>query len=155
MYKGGKIIASLIIFVALLAFPFFYNIGKANAGPENLPASISQLASKQCVEPAEYMRANHMQLLNKWRESAVREGKTVYVNSQGKSFDISLQSCVDCHKTVTVPNAGGLSNPASNAGGLSKPAINASDQFCVSCHNYAAVKPTCWSCHIGTKGATK
>ena len=165
MYKGGKIIASLIIFVAFLAFPFFYNMGKANAGPENLAANISQLAGKQCVEPAAYMKANHMQLLNEWRNSDVRDGKSVYINSQGRPVDISLESCVECHTTATVPNAGVLSNPATNTGktsnpalntgGVSNPAVNTSDQFCVSCHTYAAVKPTCWSCHVGPEGATK
>jgi len=157
MYKGGKIIASLIIFVAFLTLPFFFNMGKANAGPENLAASISQLqqAGKQCVEPADYMRANHMQLLVKWRNSDVRDGKTIYVNSQGKPVDISLQSCIECHSTATVPNAGTLSNPATNTGGVSNPTVNTSDQFCVSCHTYASVKPTCWSCHAGPEGATK
>lgn len=147
MYKGGKIIASLIIFVAFLTFPFFSNMGKANAGPENLQASLSQLqlAGKQCVEPADYMRANHMQLLIKWRNSAVRDGNTVYINSQGKPVDISLQSCLECHST------GAESNPV----GMSNPEVSTSDQFCVSCHNYASVKPTCWSCHSGPEGATK
>jgi len=158
MYKGSKIIASLIIFVAFLTFPFFYNMGKVNAGPENLSASISQLAGKQCVEPAEYMRANHMQLLSKWRNSDVRDGKTVYINSQGEKSDISLQSCVECHATQATANPVGASNPVgvSKPVGVSNPALNtSSDQFCVSCHNYAAVKPTCWSCHSGPEGATK
>ncbi|HBP65652.1 MAG TPA: menaquinol oxidoreductase [Desulfosporosinus sp.] len=151
MYKGGKIIASLIIFVAFLTLPFLVNMGKANAGPENLKASISQLqqAGKQCVEPADYMRANHMQLLVKWRNSDVREGNTVYINSQGKSFDISLQSCLECHATTAT-------KVTTNPVGVSNPALDtSSDQFCVSCHNYASVKPTCWSCHSGPEGATK
>ena len=151
MYKGGKIIASLIIFVAFLTFPFFANLGKANAGPENLQASISQLqqSGKQCVEPADYMRANHMQLLTKWRAADVRDGNTVYVNSQGVKSDISLQSCLECHATPAT-------KATTNAVGVSNPALNtSSDQFCVSCHNYAAVKPTCWSCHSGPGEATK
>ena len=136
MYKGGKIIASLVIFVALLSLSFFYNRGKANKGPEinlNTPA-ILQLADKQCVEPTEWMRANHMQLLLRWRDEAVRMGKTEYINSQGKSFKISLQTCLNCH---------------------SDPALNTSDQFCVSCHNYTAVKPNCWSCHTWPQEAAK
>ncbi|HEY8909036.1 MAG TPA: sulfate reduction electron transfer complex DsrMKJOP subunit DsrJ [Desulfosporosinus sp.] len=149
MYKGGRIIASLIIFVAFLSFPFFSNMGKVNASPDKaFAANLSQLqqAGKQCVEPASYMRANHMQLLLKWRASDVREGKTIYVNSQGKSFDISLQSCLECHAT---PATQAATNPV----GVSNPALNtSSDQFCVSCHNYASVKPTCWSCHAGPEG---
>ena len=140
MYKGGKIIASLIIFVAFLTFPFFYNMGKANAGPDvNLDTpAIQQLADKQCVESPEFMRANHMQLLNQWREASVRQGQTVYVNSQGKSFEISLQdTCLKCHSTEA------------------EQAANASPQFCASCHDYTAVKPLCWNCHFEPKGAMK
>ena len=151
MYKGGKIIASLVIFVAFLAFPFFYNLGKANAGPQiNLPVAS---ATTQCVEPAAYMRANHMQLLNQWRNADVRDGQTVYVNSQGKSFDISLETCLKCHETGTASNTNGVSNPVSKTDGVSNPALNTSDQFCVTCHNYESVKPTCWSCHSGPEGA--
>ncbi|MHB8076017.1 sulfate reduction electron transfer complex DsrMKJOP subunit DsrJ [Desulfosporosinus fructosivorans] len=129
MYKVGTIIASLVIFVAVLSLPFFYNMGKVNKGPVinlNTPA-IQQLAVKQCIESTEYMSANHMKLLKKWRDEAVREGKTEYINSEGKSFRISLQTCLNCHHD---------------------PTSNTSDQFCVSCHDYAAVKPNCWSCHL-------
>jgi len=144
MYKVGKIIASLIIFVAILTFPFFYNMGKANAGPD-LPTYAASANLQQCVEPAEYMRANHMQLLNQWRNADVRDGKSIYINSQGKSFDISLESCVECHSTQATKNTVGVNNPA----------LKTSDQFCVSCHHYASVEPTCWSCHSGPEGATK
>ena len=150
MYKGGKIIASLIIFVAFLSFPFFYNMGKANAGPDvnlNTPA-IQQLADKQCVESPEFMRANHMQLLNQWRTEAVRNGQSVYINSNGKSFDISLQdTCLNCHSTEA--------EKAAQTGGVSNPATNESPQFCASCHDYSAVKPNCWTCHFEPKGAIK
>lgn len=150
MYKGGKIIASLIIFVAFLTFPFFYNMGKANAGPDvNLSTpAIQQLADKQCVESTEFMRANHMQLLNQWRTEAIRNGQSVYINSQGKSFDISLQdTCLKCHSTE--------SEKAAQTGGVINPATDVSPIFCASCHNYSAVKPNCWSCHFEPKGATK
>lgn len=136
MYRGGKITATLVIVVALLILPFFYNMGKANKGPViylNTPA-IQRLAVKQCIESTEYMRANHMKLLKQWRDEAVRMGKTEYINSQGKSFIISLQTCLHCHYD---------------------PALNFSDQFCVSCHNYAAVKPNCWSCHTWPKEVAK
>jgi len=136
MYKGGRIIASLVIGVALLSLPFFYNMGKSKKGPGiylNTPA-IEKLAVKQCIEPTEWMRANHMQLLNRWRDEAVREGKTEYINSQGKSFKIGIDTCLNCHYN---------------------PALKSSDQFCVSCHDYASVKPTCWSCHPWQNGTAK
>ncbi|AFM41238.1 putative sulfite reductase-associated electron transfer protein DsrJ [Desulfosporosinus acidiphilus SJ4] len=156
MYKGGRIIASLVIFVAVLAFPFFYNLGKAAAGPViNVPSN------SQCVEPAAYMRANHMQLLNEWRDQYVREGKTVYVNSQGKSFDINIDTCTKCHyaNSSTAVNHPAVSttgaNPATNTTGASNSVVNPSDQFCVTCHNYASVEPTCWSCHNLPGGANQ
>jgi len=147
MYKGGKIILALIIFVAFLTFPFFYNMGKANAGPD-IPV-VASATNTQCVEPAEYMRANHMQLLNQWREESVRNGQSVYINSQGKSFEISLQdTCLKCHTTDA-------EKEAAKTGGLTNPAANASPQFCASCHDYTAVKPLCWNCHFEPKGAIK
>jgi len=155
MYKGGKIIASLIIFVAFLTFPFFYNMGKANAGPENLAANIQQAADTKCVESAEFMRNNHMQLLNQWRQAYVRDGQTIYTNSQGKTFEVDLNTCIKCHSTGAASSTAGMSNPAVKKVGASNPTVNTSDQFCVSCHDYASVKPTCWSCHSEPGGATK
>jgi len=156
MYKGGKIIASLVIFVAFLTLPFFYNMGKANAGPENLVANTKITANTQCVEPASYMLANHMQLLNQWRNAYVRDGMTEYTNSQGKTFQIDLATCIECHSKGAASDTSGLSNPTLNTAGASKTAsLNSPDQFCVSCHNYASVEPTCWSCHSGPGEATK
>jgi len=124
MYKGGRIIASLIIFVGLFTIPFFYNMGKANAGPE---IDAQQLANLQSIEPSINMLADHPQLFNQWRNQFVQNGQTVYINSEGKAIDISLEKLVG----------------------------DPSNQFCVSCHNYTAVKPTCWDCHSGPEGATK
>ncbi len=117
MYKGGKIIASLIIFVALFTIPFFYNLGKANAGPE---INSEQLEYMQSIEPAIDMKASHPQLFDQWRDEFVRNGKTVYVNSQGQSFDMSIEKLAESDPT---------------------------GQFCVSCHDYTAVTITCTSCH--------
>lgn len=136
MYKYRRIILALIVFVAVLSMPFFYNSGKANNGPEiNLNTqAIKQLAVKQCIEPTAWMRANHMKLLNEWRDEYVREGKTVYVNSQGKSFKVGIDTCLKCHYN---------------------PALSPSEQFCVSCHDYASVQPTCWNCHPWPTGTVK
>ena len=155
MYKGGKIIASLIIFVGLLTIPFFYNMGKANSGPEiSFDTPAIQQSDGQCVESPEFMRANHMQLLNQWREEAVRNGQSEYINEQGKRFEISLQdTCLNCHSTEAekVAKTEGMSNPAL---GTSNPAFG-SPQFCTSCHDYNAVKPLCYSCHFEPKEAVK
>ncbi|MHB8880612.1 MAG: sulfate reduction electron transfer complex DsrMKJOP subunit DsrJ [Thermodesulfovibrionales bacterium] len=128
MYNGGKIIAGMLVFLAFFTFPFYYNLGKANARPEpklNTPV-IQQLAEKKCVESRDFMRAEHMQLLNDWRDSVVRDNNRIYKNREGKEFSISLQNtCMNCHSNKK--------------------------EFCDKCHNYMAVKPYCFSCHIEPK----
>ena len=76
MYNGGKIITGLIIFVLLISAPFWLNVSQANELPDislDTPA-INQLSEKQCVESVEFMRSQHPQLLNDWRDQVVREG---------------------------------------------------------------------------------
>jgi hypothetical protein len=125
---SGKIIAGLIIFVALVTFPFIYNVGKANTVPEsNLDTPvIKQMAVKQCIEPRQFMRAEHMQLLNNWRDSVVRSGNRIYTASDGKQYSMSLQNtCMNCHSNKK--------------------------EFCDKCHNYMAVNPYCFDCHLQPK----
>jgi hypothetical protein len=116
------IVAGVIIFIVIVTFPFWYNRGKA------APAPVPQLtekakAAKVCVRSTEYMKAEHMQLLDLWRESVVRQGERIYVSPSGREYNMSLSNtCLDCH-----------SNKA---------------EFCDRCHNYASVQPYCWDCHI-------
>lgn len=158
MNKGGKkITLGLLIFVIIIIFPILYNQGKANAGPDiNLDTpAIAQLDNKECIESAEYMRANHMQLLLDWRDAAVREGETVYVNSQGKEFEISLQNtCLECHSDTSAALVTLAANNQSFSSTSDASSVTSSpNNFCFSCHDYAAVKPDCWSCHSDPRGA--
>ena len=125
MYNGGKILAGLLVFLALGSSPFWYGGGGRSASPPALPLDtpgIRKLTAKQCVEPAPYMKASHMTLLETWRESVVREGNRLYANQEGKQFSMSLsQTCLGCHSNK--------------------------EKFCDACHSYAGVKPACWSCH--------
>ena len=133
LYDGGKILIGLAVFLAFALFPFYNNLGKVNAKPEpktDTPAIQEwekQYGKKECVETKEYMRREHMQLLNNWRDAVVREMYRKYVStSSGKSFDMSLQNgCMHCHSNKK--------------------------EFCDQCHNYMAVKPYCWDCHIAPK----
>ncbi len=126
MYDGGKIIAGIIIFLAFALFPFYSNIGKADIKPPKPSLDtpvIKALKVKKCVEPEQYMRESHMQLLIKWRDSALRHAKRVYVNSNGEEYVISLQkTCLRCHSNRS--------------------------EFCDRCHKYADVDPYCWDCHF-------
>ena len=125
LYDPGKIIAGIVIFLIVATFPLWYGKGRAVPPPDlklDTPA-IEALKEKLCVEPAPYMRANHMKLLSAWRESVVREGNRSYKATDGKVYKISLTgTCLECHSNK--------------------------DQFCDRCHDYAGAKPNCWSCHI-------
>ena len=122
LYDKGKIVPGLVIFLIFITFPFWYNMGKAAPAPKPLLAKEA-LAAKECVRSAEFMKAEHMQVLNDWRNTVVRDGQRVYINSSGKEFEMSLSnSCLDCHTNKT--------------------------EFCDRCHNYASVTPYCWDCHI-------
>ena len=131
LYDGGKIIIGLLVFAAVATFPFYYHIGKVNAKPEpklDTPVILQMPEQdRKCVESKEYMRAEHMQLLNNWRDSVVRDGNRVYIsNTNHQRYNMSLQNeCLRCHSNKT--------------------------KFCDACHNYMAVKPFCWDCHIAPK----
>ncbi len=120
MYDSGhKILIGIILFVAFMTFPFWYNLGKAAPAPE----LEKPKEAKQCVEATPFMRTTHMQLLDQWRNSVVRNANRVYFNFQGQRFDMSLQNtCIGCHTSKV--------------------------KFCDRCHNYAGVSPFCWECHI-------
>ncbi|MFW5810362.1 MAG: sulfate reduction electron transfer complex DsrMKJOP subunit DsrJ, partial [Thermodesulfobacteriota bacterium] len=80
-------------------------------------------AAKECIRSTAYMKTEHMQLLDVWRDTVVRDGIRTYVNEVGKEFDMSLSNtCLDCHSNK--------------------------EKFCDVCHDYASVDPYCWDCHI-------
>lgn len=128
MYDSGKIIAGLIAFVLFATFPFISNMGKAAAKPKpsiDTPV-INRMQVKQCIESKDFMRSEHMQMLNDWRDSVVRDGNRLYVSKAGKSYTMSLQNtCMNCHSNKK--------------------------KFCDECHTYVGVKPYCWTCHIAPK----
>ena len=116
------IITGLVVFCIILIFPFLYNWGKA-APPPVLELTAKAKAAETCVRSTDYMKAEHMKVLDLWRHSVVRNAERIYVNSKGQEFTMSLSNtCLDCH-----------SNKA---------------EFCDRCHDYASVRPYCWDCHI-------
>jgi len=130
IYNKGPVFLGIAIFLALALFPFYNNFGKTNKKPElkvDTPAILEyekQNGKKECVESKEYMRAEHMQILNQWRDSVVRDDYRGYKSaSNGKRWNMSLQNgCMQCHSNKK--------------------------KFCDECHNYLSVKPYCWDCHI-------
>ena len=120
-----KVFAGLILFLALAAFPIWYPLvaeGDAAQPELELPADATE-----CVEDTEYMTANHMDLLNQWRNAVVRDGERDYTASSGEVFNMSLtKTCLGCHEDR--------------------------DAFCTKCHDYANVDPKCWDCHVEPGG---
>ncbi len=82
-------------------------------------------ATQKCVQPDEEMRKNHMNYILHQRNETVHEGI--------RTRRYSLEECVNCHA-------------AKNDAGDYIP-VNDPDQFCYSCHSYAAVNIDCFQCH--------
>jgi predicted heme/steroid binding protein len=129
MYDGWKIIIGIIIFLGIATFPILYDLGKAAPPPPEPKIDtpeIKKMVEKKCVEPKSLMKIEHMVMLKDWRDWYVREGRSIYIAADGKQYNISLSNtCMKCHS-------------------------NKKD-FCDKCHNYAAVVPYCWDCHIEPK----
>jgi len=124
MREKGLIIVGLVFFLAVITFPAWYTSkagGAARLQPEP-PAGESK-----CIEDKAYMNANHMKLLDEWRNEVVREGKNEYTSKSGEKYVMSLTgTCMECHSNK--------------------------EKFCDRCHNYANVQPRCWNCHNEPKG---
>lgn len=76
----------------------------------------------KCVKDTAYMRKNHMTLLKHKRDETMHQGIRVK--------ETSLQNCIDCH-----------------ASKKNNSVLGSNENFCQSCHSYAAVSLDCWECH--------
>ena len=79
----------------------------------------------KCVADTDFMRRNHMTLLEHQRDRTVQEGI--------RTDRFSLKKCLTCH-AVNGPDA----RPVS---------FKSPKFFCNSCHVYVAVKIDCFECH--------
>ncbi len=134
-YDFNKVVAGLLIFFALITLPLWQNLGKTVPAPEpKLDTPVIQKlaeADRKCILPTPEMRSTHMRMLIDWRDNVVRSkekgaaNEREFVTPDGKKYLASLtNTCMECH-----------SNKA---------------QFCDQCHNYVAVAPNCWGCHLET-----
>lgn len=124
MHDAGKIILGLVVFVGVSAFPIWYNAAFGK-GAYKLEVQPPPNGATQCVaETANgYMRAEHMHILDEWRDIVVREGKRPRITVEGKDYEMSLsKTCMDCHSNKK--------------------------EFCDACHDPLSVNPFCWDCHV-------
>jgi hypothetical protein len=120
MHDAGKITAGLAVFLALVTLPVWYQA--ARGAEPGAPELEMPAGSEDCVAPGRYMRALHMDLLNVWRDEAVRDGERSYVGLGGKVYEKSLSgTCLGCHSNK--------------------------EEFCDRCHEYVGAEPYCWDCH--------
>lgn len=147
MYDTGKVVAGLVVFAGLASIPIVYQattgasvqtpelykvfpvVKPGEPGFEDLPRDLDlnpDGTPRECVEPADYMRQNHMRLLDFWRDKVVREDAHEYVATTGKTWPhLKLTgTCLKCHQKK--------------------------EQFCDKCHDRAGEKPYCWDCHLET-----
>ncbi len=131
MYDIAKIILGIIIFLAIATSPFWFNqaTGQAEYMPDPVIYSKNIPGQEACVMPVDFMRSSHMDLLNEWRQTVVRDGNRIFISPDGKEYRMSLtNTCMTCH-----PNK---------------------SEFCDKCHNFMAVtEPDCWNCHVQPKEA--
>lgn len=120
MYDKGKIITGLIIFTGLMTYPIWRGVSGT------IPKPQKPTISRDCVKPVEYMRINHMKLLNRWRDEVIRDGNRSFVTVDGKLYKRGFMiGCLKCHTSRK--------------------------KFCEQCHKYASVRPYCWDCHYVPK----
>jgi hypothetical protein len=87
-----------------------------------LPTIEPARAGTQCIADPATMRREHPSMLEHQRDATVRGGI--------RGAKASLKTCIGCHASATT-------------GSVAKADTN----FCVSCHQYAAVRIDCFDCH--------
>ncbi len=104
-----------------------------SAGGGALTPTIAKGKGDKCVAPTEYMRRNHMDLLDHQRDDTVIDGI--------RTERFSLKGCVSCHAVK----------------GEDGRAVTVKDErhFCASCHLYAAVNMDCFDCHASRPDEAK
>jgi hypothetical protein len=136
MQNKGIIIIGILIFAAVFSSPFWLNFasGRDTKWPDI--KYVVDTAKVNCIADREYMRANHMDMLNSWRDLVVRnnerylkdnDGNLVIINGQPVEMSLSL-TCMNCHSNKST--------------------------FCDACHNYMDVAPYCWDCHVAPNEQT-
>jgi hypothetical protein len=108
----------LLLAIATLLF----SCGTSFAG-EGVPKPVIKIENPgECIAPAAEMRRNHMEMLKHQRERTLRLGE--------RGAKVSLNGCIDCHASKTNGSV-----------------LGSRENFCETCHAYAAVKLDCWDCH--------
>jgi hypothetical protein len=142
MYDRSKIILGIVIFLGVIAFPVYYNNvlgqskdskGESNVlkGKKNVDALHFHIGVEKEQRTLKDMRANHMKILDNWRNAVVRDG----IRKPGMSLQ---NGCLICHAKEK------------------KNVIEFGDKeatACEDCHVKTGVQLYCWECHFDPKEA--
>jgi hypothetical protein len=115
---------ALVGFAAVLLLTPIFVPNLANAGAIKPTVKIENPG--QCIAPVEEMRRNHMEMLKHQRDRTMRHGI--------RGEKASLNECINCHASKS-------------SDGKSAGSVIGKDNFCESCHSFAAIKLDCWDCH--------
>jgi hypothetical protein len=120
----NRIVLGLAVFLALVLTPVWTNLFRSVPPLQDPEIATRNIPGKdKCVLPSVEMKVTHMNLLNQWRDSVVRNDQRDYATADGRHFDMSLsRTCMNCHTDKA--------------------------KFCDRCHNALAVNPYCWDCHV-------
>ena len=110
---------SLLLFVVALAIAAPVSAADSSRVPKPV---IEAGKGEQCVENTDFMRRNHMELLKHQRDATTHQGI--------RTRKHSLNGCIECH-----------------ASRKNNSVVGSDQNFCQSCHSYAAVKLDCFECH--------
>ncbi|MBW2526688.1 MAG: sulfate reduction electron transfer complex DsrMKJOP subunit DsrJ [Deltaproteobacteria bacterium] len=130
MQDGPKIMGGLAVFVAVAGFPFWLSFAQSpqdrnqDGTPDYKAVPATPTTEGGCIEETAYMRASHMQILDEWRNDAVRYQHRTYESIKDQRvWDKSLsRTCMSCHTNQ--------------------------EAFCGECHTFLGVEPRCWECHV-------
>lgn len=121
----GKIILGIVIFLVLILLPIWYSA--ASGGTGTMPELDVGVEAPKCVRDGAWMRANHMDVLDQWRDEVVRGTGPAFFDFEderfpgGKAEKSLSRTCMACHTNY--------------------------EGFCQRCHDYMSVTPYCWDCH--------
>jgi hypothetical protein len=124
MSMAKAVVRGSLISAGLAGVLLCASVAQAADGSFVVPGSKAATL-ESCVEPTDYMRRNHMEVIKHQRDDTVHQGI--------RSTKHSLAGCVDCHVSYgsdRVPIA-----------------ISEKDQFCGACHEFTAVALDCFDCH--------
>jgi hypothetical protein len=85
MNEKPLIFAGLAVFLLAFSYPFWQI-----TEDEAIPQIAMETKGEECVAPVEYMRKNHMKLLDIWTDSVVRDGDRFHIMPDGSKVENNI-----------------------------------------------------------------